>query len=1273
MLGEKLDTMLIKREAGTSSGTSKVRMIVTIAFAVFAVAAAAVIIGTISSDSSDAAVNDTFDIGNLTYTVTKETETAKEVSVSASAAFPTTGDPVAVVIPATVTNETTSITYDVVSIKANGFQDKDLLSSVDLGSVRSIGYSAFSQCDGLTAVNIPLSVTSIGHSAFLMCSNLTTLTIADWESPNEDQKLTIPQSCFSNTKIAALTIPDRVISIGNYAFKDTKITQLVIPANVTSIGDYAFQYDKLTQLTIQGMFNTDGSNTKKPFYGAGSANGFTVTIEADANDDVTLSNYIFAGSNISSLVFSGRSLSVGANAFDGCTRLPQMPSSVVSVSESAFKGCTLFSSVSLTNEMTVAQGAFENCTGIRTITTEGAVTLGADAFKGCTGLESVVLSSGTVMADADTENFAFPGWTFRDSGGAMSLGESIKGHSYQRIDASVLGIVYTVSFDVGGLATAIDPQTVTVGSTVTCPTTGNTLPGLDTTYYVFDGKWHTVSASGSEWSFDSGVTGDMTLYAGISGIPCRLELNSCGGTPVNPIMEIPYGTAIGDIEMIEMTWTGYDFLGYFTEAEDGTKVVDAELNIISGIDGWTVGGKWVNIENGQKLYAQWRAHTYTLTIKDSNDATVGSGTIIYGGNEIEWVSEPVPPAHHSIEGIYTSSAMTTKVIGADGKTLESVIGWTDDTRAWYKTEDSVLYLKWEPSKTELTLSKNNGDLGSDDGSAWAVYGSGLTDYDSATRYGHTLLGYFTEATGGTKIVEADGTLCAGTAYTDSDKKWTGTDASLTLYAHWEAKTYTVTIDAAGGTGSYQFQVTFGTTNDVPDFTDSFSKTGNHISWRIVDNKNTEVISHEVVVATGENQYHFVRHNMYIDDDMRWVFLDNLTLYLTWSPNVYNGILSADGKGTDGSFEITYGFNTLNVTHATRVGYDNAGYFTEPNGGGIYALTGNLESTYYIAHNLPGLTDADGKWIYAGTEPATLYATWTAQAFPITIDKNGGETDGWYQASYMADHMIVVADVVRAGYKLSGIYTDADCTEANQLADKDGRFLNKTIDGIIQDGKWICLIDDKRFYAKWEIANVPVIDNGSTIAFSDDTAETVVIVMSTIESSMADASKTEVVVRGDGWKMDIPKEILSGVSGNVSVGAKSLTSADIESLPADVKTILTGKTVYSLSLSDSNGAISFNGRSVTVSLPYTLKEGENASDVKVFFINAENKAEQVDARYDADTKCAVFTTTHFSTWYVDATADGSGSNGGFPVWVIFVIIAVVAAAGAGAFFVMKKKA
>ena len=44
-------------------------------------------------------------------------------------------------------------------------------------SVKSIGWSAFEGCSGLTSVDIPNSVTSIGESAFRDCSGLTSVTI----------------------------------------------------------------------------------------------------------------------------------------------------------------------------------------------------------------------------------------------------------------------------------------------------------------------------------------------------------------------------------------------------------------------------------------------------------------------------------------------------------------------------------------------------------------------------------------------------------------------------------------------------------------------------------------------------------------------------------------------------------------------------------------------------------------------------------------------------------------------------------------------------------------------------------------------------------------------------------------------------------------------------------------------------------------------------------------------------------------------------------------
>ena len=101
-------------------------------------------------------------------------------------------------------------------------------------------------------------------------------------------------------------------------------------------------------------------------------------------------------------------------------------------------------------------------------------------------------------------------------------------------------------------------------------------------------------------------------------------------------------------------------------------------------------------------------------------------------------------------------------------------------------------------------------------------------------------------------------------------------------------------------------------------------------------------------------------------------------------------------------------------------------------------------------------------------------------------------------------------------------------------------------------------------------------------------------------------------------------------------------------------------------SDSNGVITFSGKAIKVSLPYKLQDGEKASNVKVFYIDANNQAVEVDAEYDEQTQCAVFSTDHFSTWYVDATASDSGSGGGSNVGLIIgivvgilVVVAVVA--------------
>ena len=71
----------------------------------------------------------------------------------------------AVIIPSEVTYEGT--TYSVTSIGSYAFSDCDGLTSVEIpNSVTSIGFYAFQYCSGLTSVVIPNSVTYIGKSAF---------------------------------------------------------------------------------------------------------------------------------------------------------------------------------------------------------------------------------------------------------------------------------------------------------------------------------------------------------------------------------------------------------------------------------------------------------------------------------------------------------------------------------------------------------------------------------------------------------------------------------------------------------------------------------------------------------------------------------------------------------------------------------------------------------------------------------------------------------------------------------------------------------------------------------------------------------------------------------------------------------------------------------------------------------------------------------------------------------------------------------------------------
>ena len=101
--------------------------------------------------------------------------------------------------------------------------------------VRSIGDSAFSECNSLAALNLPDGLTSIGNNAFSECKSLETLNLPDGLT-------SIGNRAFSKCKsLETMNLPDRVKSIGISAFSYCKsLKTLNLPAGVTSIGNSAF-------------------------------------------------------------------------------------------------------------------------------------------------------------------------------------------------------------------------------------------------------------------------------------------------------------------------------------------------------------------------------------------------------------------------------------------------------------------------------------------------------------------------------------------------------------------------------------------------------------------------------------------------------------------------------------------------------------------------------------------------------------------------------------------------------------------------------------------------------------------------------------------------------------------------------------------------------------------------------------------------------------------------------------------------------------------------
>lgn len=156
--------------------------------------------------------------------------------------------------------ELTSIAIpdSVISIGVNAFYLCKNLESVTFGAksqLTSIGSAAFLGCANLKSIAIPAGVTEIGSQAFMRCKSFTSLgpigSGASVELPGS--VVAIENRVFTEcTGLTTINIPDGVVSIAENAFGSCKeLVDVTIPASVTSISGGCFRScDRVTEIVV---------------------------------------------------------------------------------------------------------------------------------------------------------------------------------------------------------------------------------------------------------------------------------------------------------------------------------------------------------------------------------------------------------------------------------------------------------------------------------------------------------------------------------------------------------------------------------------------------------------------------------------------------------------------------------------------------------------------------------------------------------------------------------------------------------------------------------------------------------------------------------------------------------------------------------------------------------------------------------------------------------------------------------------------------------------
>ena len=622
--------------------------------------------------------------------------------------------------------------------------------------------------------------------------------------------------------------------------------------------------------------------------------------------------------------------------------------------------------------------------------------------------------TGTTVSIGKEQSKAYTGFTFDESRIEDSTGV-IPGEGTLVLKLYYSRNKYVVTIDSG---TGADPevQSVPYQGFVTEPEK----PIREG--YTFNG-WYVAAENPGQWDFDADmITEDTRLIAGWTANTYNVTFDRQGGIGGDDNVLATYDSVMTGINV--PACTGYQFLGYYDAASGGKQYYNADGK---GTANWDKAG------NGQEsatftLYAHWKANSYQAAF----DANGGEGSM--ENQKFTYDKNGTLSRNAFVRAGYTFAGWA-KAENAD------TADYADEANVRNLTADAdgivTLYAVWKPVTYMVSFEKNGADGGTMEEQMFTYDEERSLQPNGYTKTGYHFVGWASVITDKPEVAYTDGASVRNLTSTAGEK--------VTLYAVWEANTYTITFNANDGAGATMPPQTF-TYDAVAEALSMNTYTRAHytfMGW--AKEKTAEKAEYKDKQA--------VRNLMTTENG-------ELTLYAVWSPESFQVKLNPNGGTMTGENVITmqYGQKVGELPSPTRVGYTFKHWNTGINGDGID-----------VVQNLTADLVAN-----AGSD--TLYAIWEANHYTVSYDLNKGSgssepvapgesvLDVEYGSTYK-----MLPETSREGYTFDGWYTEATGGTKVENDTKVMRAENHTI------------------YAHWTAISYAVTYNANGGSFADDSS------------------------------------------------------------------------------------------------------------------------------------------------------------------------------------------